>query len=73
MLLQTRWSQATLSFITTILFVKAQLHRHVTCENSNLRVQQMVEGDDIMGYFNSIATNSITKTVKETTLVSCVS
>jgi len=34
---------------------------------------QMAEVDDIMGYFDSIASNSITKTVKETTLVSCVS
>ncbi|KAL4130967.1 hypothetical protein QTP88_008332 [Uroleucon formosanum] len=35
---------------------------------TDLRVQQMAEGDNIMGYFDSIVSNSITKTVKETTM-----
>jgi len=36
MLLQTRRGQATLSFIATILFVKAQLHWHVSWANYRL-------------------------------------
>lgn len=56
-----------LSFIATIFFVKAQLYSArctYLAQITDFRVHQMAGGDGRIGYFDSIKTNSITKTVK---------